>query len=97
MRQCRRPISQVLVFMAKQDTSKASGAVGIAHHILSVGRAEIMSGTVAQKATGRGKAREGECRKRSSPLWGEVVRGISRANCLTCLCFVQQSAPLPRA
>ena len=45
--------------MAKQDTSKSSGAVGIAHRILSVGRAEIMSGAVAQKATWRGKAREG--------------------------------------
>jgi len=30
--------------MAKQDTSKASGAGGISHHILSVERAETMSG-----------------------------------------------------
>jgi len=83
--------------MAKQDTSKASGAVDIAHHVLSVGRAEIMSGAVAQKTTGRGKAREGEHRKRPKPAVGRGgAWGISCSR-LTCLCFSQQSALLPRA
>ena len=38
-----------LVFMARQDTSKVSDAVGIAHRILSVSRAEMMSSAVAQR------------------------------------------------
>ena len=43
--------------MVQQDTSKASGAVGIIHRILSVVCAEIMSGALAHRAPGLGKER----------------------------------------
>jgi hypothetical protein len=82
----RRPLSQVRVFIAQQDTSKARGAVGIAHCILSVGRAAIMRGAVALRATVRGKQERGECRKRSKPNGGgEIKRGAYYADHLTCL------------
>ena len=56
MRQCSRPLLQVFVSMAQQDTSTARGAIGILHSILSVVRAKIISGAVAHRATGLGAA-----------------------------------------
>ena len=65
--------------MAKQDTSTASGAVGIAHRILSVARAETMSGgsgTEGKRAR-KGK-REGSPGKGQSPPFGTGIVFFSK-------------------
>ena len=56
MRQCSRPLLQVFVSMAQQDTSTARGAAGILHRILSVVRAKIINDAVVPRATGLGAA-----------------------------------------
>src|SRR4029434_7515702 len=72
---CRRTLSQVLVFMAKQDTSKASGAGGISHHILSVERAETMSG---RSGTGGNRAWRGKRGGSTSKPLGKGQPGRSQ-------------------